>query len=121
MSEEKLRIVKDDEHHPVYMTKHGWEAETYRVTLAEMISTTMNRFEALIEMLDDDDFGKFGFLAQNLTDHSNAILNKAYDLIVENVGVIYIDTPVRSCPIYDGGMPIGVVCKPLAEEKEVTS
>ena len=30
-------------------------------------------------------------------------------------------TPARSCPIYDGGMPIGVVCKPLAEEQEATS
>jgi len=118
MEEQKPRIIKDDHLHPVYLNQYGRETETYREHIEDYLLTPINHMDQLVGILGDDAFEEFGFICQALIDLGRAKVQKACELIEGAVGgEVYVDTPMRSEITYDGGLPIGAVCRPGDQDK----
>ena len=113
---QKPEIIKDDNWNPIYLNKYGNETETFRTRLGDFMMTPLKQMESLVNMISDDDYGNFGFVCEALIAANIMKIQKACELIEEAMGGrFFIDTPLRTELTYDGGTPIGVLCKPEQE------
>jgi hypothetical protein len=109
---QKPKIIKDDNHRPIYLNHYGNETKTCRVYLEEYFLKPLVQMETLVNMLDDDAYSTYGYVCVGLLELNKRKIQKACDLIKEAfAGDIFIDTPIRDEITYDGGIPLGVVCR----------
>ncbi len=114
---QKPEIIKDDNWNPIYLNQYGNETKAFRICLEDFMMTPLKQMESLVNMIGDDAYENFGFVCEALIEANKLKVQKACDLIEEAMGGrFFIDTPMRDEITYDGGVPIGVLCKP---EKEV--
>ena len=114
---QRPEIIKDDNWSPLYLNQYGNETKTFRNRLEDFMMTPLKQMESLVNMISDDDYGNFGFVCEALIAANIMKIQKACELIEEAMGgKLFVDTPLRTDLTYDGGTPIGVLCKPEQEE-----
>lgn len=104
------RIGVDGEAH--YYHPLGSELENIRkMDLDELFFEPINRFRSLVNMLDDDEYNKFGFLADGLIEAADVLYDEVFYFIEKNIGTIEFDVIGRDCFPYRAGMIIGARVK----------
>ena len=119
-------LVEDNNFSPVYHDdSSGFTKElcASRESLEELICKPFNRLNSLVNMIGDDMYEHFGFVAEALIEHEMRRLKKACQLLTEQVGDICFDTPQRDIYGYDGTPFRAWIKKPDEEneEEEATS
>ncbi len=106
---------------PVYEKNfHGFveELSAERVTIEEIMTRLFDQLESLVDMIGDDMYQHFGFVAETVIADGKRRIKKACRLLTDKVGDIAFDTPQRDAYIYDR-LPCWVYVWPQDEtEKE---
>lgn len=108
------KIIKktgvDGEAH--YYHPLGSELENIcKMDLYDIFIEPINRFKSLVNMLDDEEYNNFGFLADALIEASDVLYDEVFYFIEKNIGTIEFDVIERNCLPYRAGRIIGVRVK----------
>jgi len=105
---------------PVYeKNSHGFveELRAERGTIEEIMTRPFDQLESLVDMIGDDMYHHFGFVAETVIADGKRRIKKACQLLTDKVGEICFDTPQRDAYIYDR-LPCWVHVWPEEEPKE---
>jgi hypothetical protein len=114
---DKEKLIKDDKNFPVYLNKYGEKARAHRESLYCFFEDFLIKLNAFTYNMQNEAYDQVGFLLEAIVDAQYKRLEAFTDLVKEHVGEIEIDTLQRGSNGYDG-CPIGLVFKPLDEEKD---
>ena len=85
-------------------------------SLRDVIETPIKRVKALVELLGDDDQGRFGFIAEGIIEEAERLYDEVFHFLDRAVGEIEIDVMDRGSIVYRTGRVLGARITP----KEVT-
>ncbi|OGP59982.1 MAG: hypothetical protein A2V65_01635 [Deltaproteobacteria bacterium RBG_13_49_15] len=80
-------------------------------SLYEVIMTPIRRVEALVELLDDEDHARFGFLAQGITEAAERLYGEVFHFLDEVVGHVEMDVMGNGSVVYRNGRVVGARIK----------
>lgn len=89
-------------------------------SLHDVVSTPIRRVKALVGLLDDDDWSRFGFVAETIIEEAERLYDEVFHFLDEVVGEIEIDVMGRNSVVYRTGRVLGARIIP-AKGKEMTS
>lgn len=92
------------------------EVWTYTRSLEEAVSLAMGRLEKLVDMLGDDAYEDFGFIAEELIKTMINEVEEAFRFINRDIGVISLNLIGRNhgYPTYRTNRVVGVTLEPTA-------
>ena len=91
-----------------YRHPSGGDVETYPESLDMMMGIIINRFEALCKLMDDEDYGRIGFVIEALAAGAKQEIYEVFHFLDEAVGEIFCTVVQKNQSIYRKGRIIGV-------------
>lgn len=112
-------IVKEVKEDGTVVFSHpaGPEVETWEEPLDTILSLQMDRFRTLIELLDDDDRDRFGFLFNVLIDHAESQLHEIFHFLDQSVGKIECTLIMKNWHSYRTDRVVCVTLRPPEERR----
>jgi hypothetical protein len=80
--------------------------------LCDVVREPIRRVKALVELLDDDDQNRFGFIAEAITEEAERLYDDVFYFLDEAIGKIKIDVMGRRSAIYRTGRVLGARITP---------
>lgn len=85
--------------------------------LYDVLREPIRRVKALIGLLDDDDYGRFGFVAEAITEEADRLYDEVFHFLDEAIGKIEVDVMGRGSVVYRTGRVLSARITRL-EDKE---
>lgn len=108
----------DEEGIITYQHPTGAQIETYNETLDSIISLGMERFKNLIEMLDDDDLSRFGYLFETLIENLEDQLYEIFTFMDKTIGEVTCTRITKGDCVYRHDRCVGVSITPPKADDE---
>lgn len=103
-------ITKETQEDGAILFKHplGREIETDDIDLYSAIHGWLNRFQTLVNLLGDDDYGAFGSIFELLIQNAESELTEIFSFVNQTIGHIQIETVSRDSFPYRTGRVVSL-------------
>lgn len=110
-------IIKETQDDGTTVFRHplGSEIRTYKTDLHSFTSVWLSKFQSLVDMLSDKDYGDFGSIFEALIQSARNELDEAHTLLRNSIGTINLESIGRGDVSYRTGRVVGVTVEPGEE------
>jgi hypothetical protein len=118
---EEMEIIRKigSDGEPHYFHPMGEEEITFTENLFDALQTPWNRLEALVQMMDDDDYDRIGFLLKGVLESAERLYEEVFHFVEEAIdGTIEVDRMGHSGGIYRADRVLGARIKKASQVKE---
>jgi len=111
-------IIKETQEDGTILFKHpvGGQVSIDDIDLYSAVYGWLSKFQTLVNMLDDGDYGKFGTLFELILQNAESELKEIFSFIRQTIGHIQIETVARDSFPYRTGRVVSLSVKKLGEE-----
>ena len=100
----------------IYRHPGGSQIDTYSLSLEEFLGSLVRKFKALVDMIDDEEYSNFGYLAEAVMRDFTIQADEALTAIADNIGDISFDLVSRNRWPYRGGKVLNAFLSPAQEK-----
>ena len=103
-------------HHPKGGKVYTWPNDLY-----SQLTLSLSRFKAMLDMLDDDDYDRFGFVFKSLIRDARNQLDEMFEHVHDAIGVIEIEIVGVNNRGYRVGMIVDANLEPITKASQETA
>ena len=103
-------------HHPT-----GGKVCTWTNDLYSQLTLSFSRFKAMVAMLDDDDYDRFGFVFKSLIRDAENQLDEMFERVHDVIGVIELEIVSVDNRGYRDGMIVDANIEPITKASPETA
>lgn len=85
-------------------------------SLYNVVTAPILRLKAIIDLLGDDDYARFGFVAEGIVEHAERLYGEVFHFLESAVGGIKVDVMGRHSVVYRPNRVLGMRIEPPTSE-----